>query len=218
MQCSIVLTQVRKTLNDPSAVTWTDSSDLIPALNDALRALVAVRPDAAAATTTHLLTAGTKQSIPTDGVRLLKVIRNRGEDGLSSAGRVIKKSDINIQDMIFPEWHEQTGQTIIREYFYDPIAPREFWVFPPASGAPVIGVELSYVKTLTAISATTDTFPVDDFFAPAVQEWMLYRLMSSDDEASPNYQAAQAHKSTFFDLLGVKSKADAAANPGVKPK
>lgn len=213
MQCSIVLTQVRKTLNDPNAETWTDSGDLIPALNDALRALAAVRPDAASATAMRLLVAGTKQTIPDDGVRLLKVIRNKGEDGLGT-GRAIKKSDINTQDAIYPEWHEQTGQTIIREYFYDPLCPREFWVNPPASGAPIIGVELSYVKAMTAIAAAADTFPVDDFFAPAVQEWMLYRLFASDDESSPNYQASQAHKACFFDLLGVKSKADAAANPG----
>ena len=216
MLCSDVIDNVNRSLNDPNS-TWFSASWKIDCLDDALRALVAVRPDAAAATATHLLTAGTKQTIPADGVRLLKVIRNKGEDGLST-GRAIKKSDINVQDMIFPQWHEQTGQTIIREYFYDPIAPREFWVYPPASGSPVIGVELTYVKALTAISAATDTSPVDDFFAPAVQEWMLYRLLSTDEETNPSFQTGQAHKMAFFDLLGVKSKADAAANPGVKPK
>lgn len=208
MQCSVVLTQVRKMLNDPSAVTWTDAGDLIPALNDALRALVAVRPDAASSTATHLLSAGTKQAIPTDGVRLLKVIRNKGEDGLST-GSAIKHSTIPAMDAVFPQWHSQTGQTTIREYFYDPMAPREFWVYPPAPSSPVIGVELTYVKILTAISATTDTFPVDDYFAPAVQAWMVYRLWSGDDEQSPNYQAAQAQYKVFSDLLGLKSSGDA---------
>lgn len=210
MQCSVVLTQVRYALNDPSAVTWSDSTHLIPALNDALRALVSVRPDAASITAVSLLSSGTQQSIPEDGTRLLRVIRNAGEDGLSAIGRAVRRVSMETLDASMPTWHGATGQSEIREYAYDERVPREFWVYPPVSASPTIGVLLSYVKTLTAISATTDTFPVDDFFAPAVQAFMLYRLWGGDDESSPNYQAAQAQFSAFQSLLGLKSGGDAA--------
>lgn len=210
MQCSIVLAQVRYALNDPSSVTWSDSTHLIPALNDALRALVSVRPDAASTTAVKLLSSGTQQSIPTDGTRLLRVIRNAGEDGLSSTGRAIRRVSMDTMNASMPTWHGATGQAEIREYSYDERVPREFWVYPPVAASPTIGVVLTYVKTLTAITATSDTFPVDDFYAPAVEAFMLYRLMGGDDESSPNYQAAQAQFAAFQTLLGLKSGGDAA--------
>ncbi|HNG10474.1 MAG TPA: hypothetical protein PKY17_04180, partial [Agitococcus sp.] len=177
----------------------------IDALNEALQALVSYRPDAASYTTMMLLVAGTRQTLPSDGVRLLKVIRNKGVSGLSDAGRAIRKADMLVQDALLPDWHLTNGQTVIDEYFYDPLQPKEFYVYPPAPVSPQIGIDISYVRVLPTITATTDTFPVDDYFAPAIQEWMLYSIWGSDDEQSPNYGAAQGHLQTFFSLLQVKS-------------
>lgn len=212
MQCSFVINQVRQTLNDPSAVIWTNTI-LINALNEALQALVSYRPDAASYTAMMLLVAGTRQTLPSDGVRLLKVIRNKGVSGLSDAGRAIRKADMLVQDALLPDWHSTTGQTTISEYFYDPLAPKEFYVYPPAPVSPVIGIDISYVRVLPTITATTDTFPVDDYFAPAIQEWMLYSCWRGDDEQSPNYSAAQSHLQTFFSLLQVKASSDSASSP-----
>lgn len=208
MLCSDVISQVSLALNDPNDTLFS-AQQKITSLNDALRALVSVRPDASSVTATRLLSAGTKQSLPSDGVRLIRAVRNKGEDGLST-GRAIRMTDISTMDAIFPEWHTQASQITVRECMMDPRSPTEFWVYPPAPTSPVIGIEISYVKKLTEITAGTDTFPVDDYYAPAVQEWMLYRLWASDDEASPNYQASQAHLRAFMDLLGVKSSGDAA--------
>ncbi len=212
MQCTFIINQVRQKLNDPNAVTWSNSV-LINALNEALQALVSYRPDAASYTAMMLLVAGTRQTLPSDGVRLLKVIRNKGVSGLSDAGRAIRKSNMLVQDALLPDWHLTNGQVVIDEYFYDPLQPKEFYVYPPAPVSPVIGIDISYVRVLPTITETTDTFPVDDYFAPAIQEWMLYSIWGSDDEQSPNYGAAQGHLQTFFSLLQVKSNSDVAASP-----
>lgn len=216
MLCSAILARVRKKLNDPNATAWTDSSDLIPALNEALQALISYRPDAASYTDMMLLVAGTRQTLPSDGVRLLKVIRNRGVSGLSDAGRAIRKADMLVQDALIPEWHEATGQTTIDEYFYDSITPKDFYVYPPAAVSPIIGIDISYVRVLPTITAGTDIFPVDDYFAPAIQEWMLYSLRCGDDEQNPNYAAARSHQQTFFQLLQIKASSDGAVNPKSK--
>ena len=212
MQCLFVINQVRQKLNDPSKVTWSDTV-LINALNEALQALVSYRPDAASYTTMMLLVAGTRQTLPSDGVRLLKVIRNKGVSGLSDAGRAIRKADMLVQDALLPDWHLTNGQTVIDEYFYDPLQPKEFYVYPPAPVSPQIGIDISYVRVLPTIAQVTDTFPVDDYFAPAIQEWMLYSIWCGDDEQSPNYGAAQGHLQTFFNLLQVKSNSDVASSP-----
>ena len=212
MQCSEIIKNVNYALNDVNNVKLSLQQKL-DALNEALQALVSYRPDAASYTAMMLLVAGTRQTLPNDGVRLLKVIRNKGVSGLSDAGRAIRKADMLVQDALLPDWHLTNGQTTISEYFYDPLAPKEFYVYPPAPVSPQIGIDISYVRVLPTITATTDTFPVDDYFAPAIQEWMLYSCWRGDDEQSPNYNAAQSHLQTFFSLLQVKASSDSASSP-----
>jgi hypothetical protein len=214
MLCSVILQNVNFVLDDPNDVKYS-LTQKIAAINSALQALVSYRPDAASYTTMMLLVAGTRQTIPSDGVRLLKVIRNRGASGLSDAGRAIRKADMLVQDALIPDWHETTGQTVIDEYFYDSITPKDFYVYPPAPVSPVIGVDISYVRVLPTITAWTDTLPVDDYFAPAIQEWMLYSLWCGDDQ-NPNYAVARSHQSTFFQLLQIKAASDGAVNPKSK--
>ena len=215
MLCSVILQNVNFALDDPNNTKFSLTQKIL-AINSALQALVSYRPDAASYTTMMLLVAGTRQTLPSDGVRLLKVIRNRGQSGLSDAGRAIRKADMLVQDALIPDWHETTGQTTIDEYFYDSITPKDFYVYPPAPVSPVIGVDISYVRVLPTITAGTDTLPVDDYFAPAIQEWMLYSIMGSDDEQNPNYAVARSHQSTFFQLLQIKASSDGAVNPKSK--
>lgn len=214
MLCSVILQNVNFTLDDPNDTQFA-LTQKIAAMNSALQALVSYRPDAASYTTMMLLVAGTRQTLPSDGVRLLKVIRNRGKSGLSDAGRAIRKADMLVQDALIPDWHETTGQTVIDEYFYDSITPKEFYVYPPAPVSPTIGIDISYVRVLPTISASTDLLPVDDYFAPALQEWMLYSLWCGDDQ-NPNYAVARSHQSTFFQLLQIKAASDGAVNPKSK--
>jgi len=215
MLCSVILQNVSFALDDPNDTKFA-LTQKIAAMNSALQALVSYRPDAASFTTMMLLIAGTRQTLPSDGVRLLKVIRNRGQSGLSDAGRAIRKADMLVQDALIPYWHETTGQTVIDEYFYDSIAPKEFYVYPPAPVSPTIGIDISYVRVLPTITAGSNTFPVDDYFAPAIQEWMLYSLLGCDDKQNPNYAAARSHQNTFFQLLQIKSSSDGAVNPKSK--
>ena len=214
MLCSVILQNVNFVLDDPNNTKFS-LTQKIAAINSALQALVSYRPDAASYTTMMLLVAGTRQTLPSDGVRLLKVIRNRGVSGLSDAGRAIRKADMLVQDALIPDWHETTGQTTIDEYFYDSITPKDFYVYPPAPVSPVIGVDISYVRVLPTITAGTDTLPVDDYFAPAIQEWMLYSLWCGDEQ-NPNYAVARSHQSTFFQLLQIKAASDGAVNPKSK--
>lgn len=214
MLCSVILQNVNFVLDDPNNTKFS-LTQKIAAINSALQALISYRPDAASYTTMMLLVAGTRQTLPSDGVRLLKVIRNRGQSGLSDAGRAIRKADMLVQDALIPDWHETTSQTTIDEYFYDSITPKDFYVYPPAPVSPVIGVDISYVRVLPTITAGTDTLPVDDYFAPAIQEWMLYSLWCGDDQ-NPNYAVARSHQSTFFQLLQIKAASDGAVNPKSK--
>ena len=60
---------------DTSNIRWT-TAELLFWLNDAQREIALLKPDATATNTTITLATGTKQSVPSGGNRLLKVVRN----------------------------------------------------------------------------------------------------------------------------------------------
>lgn len=214
MKCQRLLDDVRQELNDPEEIRW-PNGDLLSYLNDALLALGIYRPDAVSTTAALVLAAGTRQALPSGALRLLKIIRNMGVDGLTP-GRVITIGDMASLDALSPTWHAEAGTGTVYEYFYDPLTPKSFFVYPGVPVSPVVYVEATYQRVLTQIADPESTLPVDDIYAPALREWMLYRAWGGDDETSPNYATARDRRMTFFNLLGAKAPADASAS--AKPK
>ena len=72
---SDILSRVRDTLQDTTSVRWTDA-ELLRYLNDGQREVVNMKPDASALTTNVQLSTGTLQTIPSNGLRLIKITRN----------------------------------------------------------------------------------------------------------------------------------------------
>ena len=107
-----LINELRMTqLNDPDATTWSDTLMII-ALNQALKTLVLVRPDATAKIATITLKEGSRQFIPIDGVRLLSVVRNINSDNtIGIAVRLVQREDM---DSMSPDWHVTKG-TVVRE-------------------------------------------------------------------------------------------------------
>lgn len=188
-------------LNDPDATTWSDAT-LIIALNQALKTLALVRPDATAKIATITLKEGSRQFIPIDGVRLLSVVRNINSDNtIGIAVRLVQREDM---DSMSPDWHAANG-TVVREYMFDSRSPKHFYIYPCVAPGKKLEIEYSsYAETITTMNIN-DPLPVDAIFAQPLQELMLYKLLSGD---SSNGNTGAAHLQTAMDLLGVKDKAD----------
>lgn len=188
-------------LNDPDATTWSDAT-LIIALNQALKILALVRPDATSKIATIALKEGSRQFIPNDGVRLLNVVRNINSDNtIGIAVRLVQREDM---DSMSPDWHVAMG-TVVREYMFDARSPKHFYIYPCVSPGKTLEIEYSsYVEDIN-IQNVIDPLPVDAIFAQPLQELMLYKLLSGD---SSNGNTGAAHLQTAMDLLGVKDKAD----------
>lgn len=211
MLVSSLVASIRRTLNDADAVTFSDA-DIVAAVNEAISALCIYRPDAAAKTAVVALTAGTRQTLPSDGVRLVRMVRNRGTDG-TGIGRSIHLGDLKTIDDISPGWHQLSGN-YIAEYFFDPASPREYWVYPavPAGG---LYAEIVYSQRFATV-ASGDQLPVDDVYSQPLKEWALYVLWGGDTDGSPNYSQAIGRRDTFFSLLQVRSEADKSVQPAIK--
>lgn len=184
-------------LNDPEGVTWTEAQ-LISALNQALRMLQLLRPDATAKHTIVDIQDGVRQLIPADGVRLIRVICNIKPDGTrGQVIRLVQKEDL---DSASGSWMQSTG-LLVKEYMYDSRIPKHFFTYPRVTVNNQIEIEYS-ARADTVTSATfDDDLPVDVMYAPPIQELMMYKLLSGD---ATNGASGNEHLQIANELLGVK--------------
>lgn len=206
-----ILNKAALLLQDPAFVRWT-SDELLGWLNDGQREIVMLKPDANAVNQSVQLSAGTKQRIPSDGIRLIKLTRNMGNDG-DTPGRTVRFIDGNILDTQRPNWHTETASTTVLHYAHDVRDPKVFYCYPPQPGTPSY-VELVY-SAIPEDVALTDAINLDDIYATVLTDYVLYRAYSKNAAvADPNIAAA--YYQAFYQALGLKAQGDISASPDAK--
>jgi hypothetical protein len=210
---SSIIQRVVGLLVDVTSVRW-KIDELVRYLNDGQREVVIYRPDAKVVTASHALSAGTKQTIPTEGRKLIEVLRNTG-------GGAITLIDRQILDAQDPSWHTITGTTNILHYMSDVRTPTVFLVYPPAAASGA-SVELSYSAYPTDIaepgagstfSDVSGNIDVLDIFSNVLQDYILYRAYLKDGEFAGNAQRATAYYSAFANALGIEIKSAVTVSP-----
>lgn len=205
LTCGDLIDGVSKTqLNDVDKVTW-DESLLISALNQALAMLVMVRPDTSAKVESFTCVSGTRQTLPTDGLRLLKVVRNIKPNG--SMGRAVRFININDLDSMLPDWHSEPEKDTIKEYMFDDRSPKQFYVYPPAIAGTLLDIEYSFKPE--PITSRAQVLPVDYVYQQPLQEFMLYKLLSGEGGQGQGTQ----HLNTALSLIGAKPALDTFLKP-----
>lgn len=202
---------------DATSAAQTNQANWLDWLNDAVRALISVRPDAGASHVDFTLTASeTKQTLPSGSFRLLGVTRNLGADGATIGKAIRFSTDRDLQDELNKDWHTATVGTYIREVIYDEKRdPLTFWVSPRAPST-TWHIGLITCKLPTAVSdalVLSADFQLSDVYAPAAQDWMLYRAYAMQAASTGNWTRAMAHFQSFFNLLGVKLRGELWSGP-----
>lgn len=212
------------TLQDPTSIRW-PVADLVRYLNDGQREVVIHRPDATVTYGTKTLTSGTRQTIPTDGMKLIEVLRNT-----AGTKRAVRLCSREVLDAQVPGWHGLTGVTEILHFMFDPRDPKVFHVYPPAAAANA-SVEVSYgaypvnvsenIADGSTWSAVTGDIGLPDQYANPLCDYVLYRAYSKDSEYAGNSARAIAHYTAFANALGLEIKGTlmvaptTTGNPGV---
>ena len=215
-----LLSRIRDTLQDTTSVRWTES-ELLNYINDAQREIVNFRPESSATTATITLAAGTKQSLPAAGLRLIKVVRNMSAASNGTGKRSIRIVNVDILNTQEPDWHDPTVSgdaahgTIVKHYIFDEDDPRNFYVYPGVSGNSY--VEIVYSAAPTDLSAASDTISVDDIYANAIIDFVLYRAYMKDAEYAGNSQRASSHYQLFTASIGQGNKAQMLLDPNNDP-
>jgi hypothetical protein len=189
-------------LQDTTSIRW-PRIELLGWLNDGEREIVLHKPNAYIKNVPTSLTSGSKQALPLDGVSLIDVPRNVG----GAAIRVVSREILDAQT---PNWHITSPAVAIKHYVYSPLDPKTFYVYPPSSGGS--SVDLVYAASPTDIVEGA-TILVDDVYATALINYMLYRAYSKDAEYAANAAQATAFYGQFMTLLGAKVTAETVTAP-----
>lgn len=210
-----LIRRVVETLQDTTSIRW-PVAELVRYLNDGQREIIVHRPDAMVTNASLTLTAGTKQSLPSNGAKLIDVVRN-------SAGtkRAIRMCAREILDAQSPGWHNLSGVTEIVHFMFDPRDPKVFYVYPPAqsAGASVdlvysaLPTDLAEPAAGTDYSAVSGAISVPDIYSNALQDYVLYRAYTKDSQYAGNEARAQARYAAFANALGIEIKATVAVAP-----
>ena len=213
MKVSDVLSRVRSILNDADATgyRWTDQ-ELIDAINDAQGLIAIHRPDCFPVSVNMSLSAGTKQSIPQGGYRLLDVVRNIQSD-FSTPGRAIRPVDRDTLDAFDPYWHTGPKKSEVKNSIYDERNPGVFWVNPPVVAGTM--VEILYAKRPTTLTSTTNDLAIADSYFEGIVLFVLFRAYAKDADFGGNAQLAGNYLSLFASLMGIKLQKDVAFGPSM---
>ena len=216
-----IITRVQDTLQDTTSVRWSEA-ELLRYINDAQREIVNFRPEASADHANVQLVAGTEQTIPDVGLRLIKVVRNMSATGSRATGkrtiRLVSSDILNAQD---PDWHDPsaTGSsahgTVVKNYIFDEDDPRKYYVYPGISGNAY--VEIVFSRTPTDLSGTSSTIYIDDIYGNAIVDYVLFRAYLKDAEYAANSQRAGTHYQLFAASLGQGAQAQTLLDPNIDP-
>jgi hypothetical protein len=199
-----ILNRAASLLNDEEYVRW-EESELLEWLNDGQRA-VARGPatDAYVLRDNVTAVAGTVQTLPTDAIRLVAVVKNVAD------GSSIYQSDYAMMDMLSSAWRAGTAG-VAENFFYDDGNPKEFEVYPPQVGGEFIEVVYNAQPGDTTISGN---IIIDDMYADSLLDYIAYRAFSKDTEDSATELArATAFFRAFLFGTGQKDATDGSIEP-----
>lgn len=204
-----IISKAQIILQDVTGTRW-NSTELLAWLNSGQRELVLFKPNAYAKASVVKLVAGTRQSLPADGVQLVDVIRNMGTTG-TVAGRAIRQTERDTLDAALPTWHAATADAVVKHYIFNILDPKAFYVYPPQPAANQGYVEMVY-GALPSDDTANGTISVDDIYENLLLDYVLYRAFSKETEFS-DQSAANVHYAAFFASLSGKAKTELGASP-----
>ena len=190
-------------------------------LNDAYKEIVAMHPDSNTQTATFTCAAGVRQDIGntySDAYRLLEIISNKAATSKKKAVQLVSRKSM---DSMRPGWYNDTASVNIEKYVYDGRVPKEFLVYPPALNTAQLEIIYATVPsphTLTEAQlnnpATSETIKLDDIYANALLNYIMFRAFSKDSEQQGNAQRAAAYYQAMVASLNFKVQSDEAVQPG----
>lgn len=200
-------------LGDVAAVHWS-TAELLAWLNAGQLELATLVPNANTVTVAKQLEAGSKQTAPSDTIRLIGFTRNLGVTGLVP-GKAIRQIERKLLERYSPNWSTEPAAAIVVHAMYDAEDNNAvFYVYPPQPMVPQY-IELIYAQIPAIIAnATAGTkITVADFYQNALLDYVLYRAFGKDADSANQAVRSQEHYKMFSSAIVLKMAADSATKP-----
>lgn len=211
LTATAVIDRVSTLLQDTDNIRW-PVAELLLWISDAQREVGSYKPDALVITGAVPLVAGTKQSLPANGIALIDVVRNMGANA-TTPGRAPRLVMREILDAQMPTWHSDTPSAEVRHYVFDPANQRTFYVQPPQPSVSPGSLEVVYSAAPANITTAGQSLILDDTWISAVTNYVLYRAYSKDAEYAANANLAVAYYQAFITQMTGRSNAEAMLDP-----
>jgi hypothetical protein len=206
-----IIERAGKILADSEHVRW-ERADLLDWLNEGQRKIVVLKPEVNPVVSSVQLVSGTKQSIPADGIALLKVVRNLKGDDLP--GKTVSIIDVQSIDALIPDWHSKPANAEVQHYIYDASTPKVFYVYPPQPETETGRVEVVYSLLPAPVSDESEAvISLPDEYDGVILDYVLYRAYSSESDTPAGFSKAQAYYNVVLQSLGLISQVEALNNP-----
>ncbi|MBO9430621.1 DUF6682 family protein [Sulfitobacter sp. R18_1] len=193
-----VLDSASITLQDASHVRW-PQAELHGYLNDGLREIVTLKPNAVSKTVNLELEEGTLQTLPPEYTILSRVSRNMVD--ANTGGMAIRRLDSrSIMDSHIPGWQDPSkiphSKTVVH-VIHDIADPNVFYVAPGNDGTGMIEAVVGAYPTPSPGGSYNDDVDVPDIYKNPLVNYVLYRAYAKDARLAGSAARAQAHFELF---------------------
>lgn len=207
IEASSIIKRAGLILQDEDHIRWT-KDEIIEWINEAVIAIINANPAAGERDAVLTLIQGARQELDGSVCQLMTVTCNLDENG--NAGRAITRADLSLMNLSSPDWQAMKPSAKIRQYLYDDRAPSVFYVYPPALAGTQVRASLAEIPD--DVTTEGDNVPLKIEYADAVLNYVCYRCLSKDSEAS-NGAIATAFYGAFQQAMGNESSGAEATSP-----
>lgn len=194
VKVSELITRAKTLAQDVDYVQWT-LEEWLGWYAECILTISGLRPDAYVETRTLRLKAGSHQKVPDDAFKLLDIICN------TESGRAMRPIERELLYQQYPSWPVEKG-TEPHYFTLESLTPREFYVFPAAKEGHEIQAVLSLAPPKP--KSENDIIAVDDWYAPAIVDYLLYRAYLKNAEFSNDLARANHFIQSFYARINGK--------------
>jgi hypothetical protein len=202
-----LIQRVVETANDKTSVHWS-VNELVRYLNDGMREIAMLRPEAFSVTEAFPAVAGAAQTIRSGGIKLIDVPHN-GTPG--APGVAVYKCEKRELDNVNSSWLTKSPVAAAVNWAFNETDPKKFWVYPPLIAGSNITITFCDAPTdvneaadyTTFSDLPTTTLPIQIQHANALGDYILFRQYSKDSGDAGNMARAGNHLTLFQNSLGI---------------
>lgn len=195
-------------LQDEEHVRWT-RLELIEWINDAVCAVIRMKPAAGARRAVFALDPGARQTLDGSVTQLIDIVCNLGADDVTP-GRAVRMTERHLLDSANPDWYRMKQSSTVRHYTYDDRMPSIFYVYPPAAAG--AKVEMIHAVLPDEVTSPDDSLEVNVEYTDAILSYIVFRCLSKDSEFA-SAAMATGYYQAFLSSMGAGEQGEQGATP-----